>query len=87
MFGMRFVSHNASNIVYSSFNIFTIFIAPSASVFAAQYCAKPTMPENNSVTMSYLFRPHFMVTINWDANNERKTNEKREGNKENEEKR
>lgn len=79
---MRFVSHNASNIVYSSFNIFTIFIAPSASVFAAQYCAKPTMPENNSVTMSYLFRPHFMVTINWDANNE-----KREENKENEEKR
>lgn len=74
---MRFVSHNASNIVYSSFNIFTIFIAPSASVFAAQYCAKPTMPENNSVTMSYLFRPHFMVTINSDANKREKRGKQR----------
>lgn len=54
MFGIRLVSQSASNMVYSSFKIFTICIAPSASVFAAQYCAKPTMPENNNVTESYL---------------------------------
>lgn len=48
------MSHSASNIVYNSFSILTIFIAPSASVLAAQYLAKPTIPENSNVTQSYL---------------------------------
>ena len=31
----------------------TIFMAPVESVFAAQYALNPTIPENNSVTLSY----------------------------------
>lgn len=54
MLELLFESVNESNIVYNSFNIFTIFIAPSASVFAEQYCPNPTIPEKSSVTQTYL---------------------------------
>lgn len=66
-------SVSESKIVYSSFSILTIFIAPSASVCAAQYWLKPTMPENKSVTQSYLmngkiamaYKAKYEMFINW----------------------
>lgn len=51
-FRLRLESVRASKTVYSSLSIFTIFMAPSGSVLAAQYWPKPTMPENISVTES-----------------------------------